>query len=201
MELILVRHGESEGNIKHLVYGHTDHPLTEKGRNQIPQIVEILRNYPLTKIISSPLVRAKAIGEGIGAAFELPLETDDRLKEINFGKYEDISSEKVQDMLGEEYYKLIGFFDDYIIPEGENQKDFLLRVQNFVDELLQKEDGSYVLIAHYGVIKAILNHLMGYTKSQFRTIAIKPGAVVKLSIKKDRVRLDELIQTYDRVKD
>jgi len=201
MELILIRHGESEGNKKHLIYGHTDYPLTEKGRKQIPYIVESLGHYKLTQIISSPLLRAKAIGEGIEAAFAIPLVTDDRLKEIYFGKYEDVESKKVMALLGDTYYQLIGFLDNYQIPEGENQKDFLLRVQAFIDELLLKEDGTYVLTTHFGVIKGILNYLMGYDKKQLRAMAIKPGAVIKLSIKKDRVRLDELIQTYDRVED
>lgn len=199
MELIFVRHGESEGNVLGHVYGHTDYPLTEKGRSQIPYINETLKNYNITKIYSSPLVRASAIGEGISEAFGLELIKDDRLKEINFGVYEDLSREEVMEELGERYYELIGFFDHFDIRGGERQDDFLARVQNFIDELLEKEDGCYVITAHFGVIKAALNHLMGYTKKDLRTMAIKPGAVIKLTIKKDRVRLDELIQTYDRV--
>ncbi len=200
MELIFVRHGESEGNVLGHVYGHTDYPLTKKGRRQIPHINETLKHYNITKIYSSPLVRASAIGEGISEAFDLELIKDDRLKEINFGVYEDLTREEVMEELGERYYELIGFFDHFDTRGGEHQDDFLDRVQNFIDELLQKEDGCYLITAHFGVIKAALNHLMGYTKKDLRTMAIKPGAVIKLTIKKDRVRLDELIQTYDRVK-
>lgn len=199
MELILIRHGESEGNKNGLIYGHTDYPLTEKGRQQIPHIVEALKNNQLTKVISSPLSRASAIGKGVSDAYDVPFTTDDRLKEINFGDYEDLPVKEIRAKLGEGYYELIGFFDNYDIPSGEHQKDFLVRVQGFVDEVLTYETGTYVLTAHFGVIKAILNYLMGYNKKQLRGMAIKPGAVVKLSIKKDRVRLDELIQTFNRV--
>lgn len=199
MELILIRHGESEGNKNQLIYGHTDYPLTEKGRKQIPHIIEALRHVKPTKVISSPLLRASAIGRGVQAAFDVPFETDDRLKEIYFGAYEDMPVQRIKEELGDNYYALIGFFDNYEIPSGENQRDFLGRVQGFIDELLSGEDGTYVITAHFGVIKAILNHLMGYDKTQLRAMAIKPGAVVRLSVKEDRVRLDELIQTFNRV--
>jgi broad specificity phosphatase PhoE len=85
------------------------------------------------------------------------------------------------------------------IPGGEHQDDFLARVSGFVDQLLSGEDGTYVITTHFGVIKGILNHLMGYDKKQLRQLAVKPGAIVKLTIKEDRVRLDELIQTFDKV--
>lgn len=198
MELIFIRHGESEGNVKGHVYGHTDYPLTEKGRQQIPHIVEALKHDPITKIYTSPLLRAKAIAEGISQAYNLELVKDDRLKEINFGAYEDLSREEVMEELGERYYELIGFFDHFQIRDGEDQDDFLARVQNFLDDLLQGQEGCYVITAHFGVIKAALNYLMGYTKKDLRAMAIKPGALVKVTVKKDRVRLDELIQTFHR---
>lgn len=200
MELILIRHGESEGNANGKLYGHTDYPLTQKGRSQIPHIVKALSAYKMDKVISSPLVRAKAIGDGVSEAYGLPIMEDDRLKEIHFGKYEDIPRSEVIDEIGEEgYVRIVSFLDSYEIPEGEHQDAFLARVHHFTDELLASEDGSYVITAHYGVLKAMLNHLLGYTKKQLRGMAIKPGAVVKLTVKKDRVRLDELIQTYDKV--
>lgn len=200
MELILIRHGESVGNVKQVLYGHTDYPLTDKGTSQIPHILETVSNYKPDRVYSSPLRRAFSIGEAVSSAYGLPMETDDRLKEICFGDYEDVPREEVIAQVGEKgYLELISFFDGCAIPGGEHQDDFLMRVQHFIDELLKGEDGTYVITAHFGVLKAILNHLMGFSKKQLRSMAIKPGAVVKLTIKEDRVRLDELVQTYDRV--
>lgn len=198
MELILIRHGESIGNINHLVYGQTDYKMTEKGYSQIPYILKALKPFTITQVYSSPLLRAKHIADAVGEAFEVDVIADDRLMEIDFGIYEDTYNKKLMEELGEQYYELIGFFDHMAIPEGEHQDDFLARVRAFIDELLSGADGTYVIASHFGVIKAILNHLMGYDKLQLRQLAIKPGALVKLSIKKDRVRLDELIQTFDK---
>lgn len=199
MELILIRHGESEGNVKGLVYGHTDYPMTEKGMQQVPKIVEITKRYNINKVYSSPLVRAKVIAQAISQDQNISLTLDDRLKEINFGDYEDMPREKVMEIVGDNYYKVVGFFDHVDIPGGEHQDDFLLRVNSFIDELLAGEDGTYAVTSHFGTIKAILHHLMGYNKVSLRQFAIKPGAIIKLTIKKDRVRMDELIQTFDLI--
>jgi len=197
MELILIRHGESEGNVKGHVYGHTDYPMTKKGMRQVPIIVDMLKRYEIDKVYTSPLIRAKVVAEAIGLDRNISIIIDDRLKEINFGEYEDMPHEKIIELVGDKYYEIIGFFDHVSLPGGEHQDDFLSRVNTFIDELLAGDDGTYVLASHFGVIKAILNHLMGYDKKALRQFAIKPGAIIKLTIKKDRVRMDELIQTYD----
>lgn len=199
MELILIRHGESGGNVKGVVYGHTDYPLTEKGMRQVPIIVEMAKRYEIDGVYSSPLMRAKVIAEAISQECNVPLTLDDRIKELYFGDYEDMSKEKVIELVGDKYYEIIGFFDHVALPGGEHQDDFLLRVKTFLDELLVGEDGTYVITSHFGVIKAILHHLMGYDKKRLRQFAIKPGAIIKLTIKKDRVRMDELIQTFNEV--
>lgn len=196
MELILIRHGESEGNVKEVVYGHTDYPMTAKGMSQVPKILEITKRYKVDGIYSSPLVRANVIADAIGANRQLEVTKDNRLKEIYFGDYEDLKREEVVEIVGDKYYDVIGFFDHVAMPNGEHQDEFLARVQDFINELLAGKDGSYVITSHFGVIKATLNHLMGYDKKMLRQLAIKPGAVIKLSIKKDRVRMDELIQTF-----
>lgn len=199
MELILIRHGESVGNAKGLVYGDTDHPMTDKGLSQIPFILDVLKQYEIDQIYTSPLIRAKVIAESIQKERQVSLVEDERLKEINFGIYENQKRELVMGKLGDSYYQLISFFDSYDIQDGEHQKDFLDRVGGFTHELLSKKTGTYVITAHYGVIKAMLHHLMGFDKNMMRLLLIKPGAVVKLTVKKDRVRLDELIQTYYRL--
>ena len=57
MKIILVRHGESEGNAaKVLAYPHT--PLTEKGRAQAFECAKRLENYKIDKVLSSPFKRA-----------------------------------------------------------------------------------------------------------------------------------------------
>ena len=58
MKIYLIRHGQSEGNVRNLWYGITDLPLTDLGRAQAAQVGEKLRDVPLAAAYISPLSRA-----------------------------------------------------------------------------------------------------------------------------------------------
>lgn len=196
MDLILIRHGESEGNVRQVVYGHTDYPMTERGLSQLPLIAEILAKYPLEKIYTSPLVRAKVLAEEIARWRKLPLQEDERLKEIFFGRYENLDRFKVEEALGEDFYKLIGIVDHYAIPEGEHQDQFLQRIESFLQDLGKQNQACIGVATHFGVIKGVLHLLFGYDKKTLRSFSIKPGGILHLRVKKDKTRLMEIIQTY-----
>ena len=56
--LYLVRHGQSVGNERQLFFGHSDHPLTELGREQAKQAADKLKEVSFTRCVSSDLSRA-----------------------------------------------------------------------------------------------------------------------------------------------
>ena len=93
MKLYIVRHGQCEWNALHKVCGSTDSPLTEKGRAQAAEtaalVAEMTKDQPLDLSIASPLSRALETGRAIQAACGgIPLITDDRIREIDFGDNE-----------------------------------------------------------------------------------------------------------------
>lgn len=195
MNLIFMRHGESEGNLKEVLYGHTDYPLTDRGVKQVTVITKMLAGCQIDGIFTSPLIRAKVLAEALAESRTVPLTVDERLREIHFGVYEDMNRHMAMGRLGDDYYRVLSILDHYDIAGGEHQDLFLGRVDQFLKELLRKENGTYAITAHFGVIKAALHLLMGFDKKMLRQLSIKPGAILKLGIKEDRVRIDELIQT------
>jgi alpha-ribazole phosphatase len=197
MKLVFMRHGESQGNLKEVLYGHTDYPLTDKGVQQVAVIKRMLADCHLDGIFSSPLIRAKVLAEALAENRRVPLTIDERLREIHFGIYEDMNRYHAMESLGDDFYRLLSILDHYDISGGEHQDIFLKRVDLFLKEVLQKEVGTYAIVAHFGVIKAALHLLMGFDTRMLRQLSIKPGAILKLAVKKDRVRIDELIQTID----
>ena len=58
IELILLRHGQSEGNLARIFQGQLDYPLTDKGREQARAARERLGDYTPDLLLSSPLKRA-----------------------------------------------------------------------------------------------------------------------------------------------
>src|SRR4051812_27964306 len=59
LRIYLARHGESAANAAKVLAGHTDVPLTEKGRQQARELAEILRGVQLDAVYSSTLSRSR----------------------------------------------------------------------------------------------------------------------------------------------
>ena len=82
--LILVRHGESTGNAEGRLLGRTDSPLTDRGLTQARSLAEAVAGA--TRLISSPLARARDTAEALGTG--LDLEVDERWIEVDYGEYD-----------------------------------------------------------------------------------------------------------------
>ncbi len=87
MEIYIVRHGTTPWNEKKKLQGSVDKELNEAGRRVARLTGEGVRDIPFDRIYSSPLKRAYETAELIRNGREIPIDTDDRLKEIDFGDY------------------------------------------------------------------------------------------------------------------
>jgi probable phosphoglycerate mutase len=90
MKAFLVRHGESEKNVRKIVNStpHMTLPLTERGREQAAHAANALRGRGAQLIVTSPLPRAKETAQIIAHELGIPLREDARLNEIDNGVYE-----------------------------------------------------------------------------------------------------------------
>lgn len=61
--LYIVRHGQTDWNVRKIIQGHSDIPLNTEGQEQARVLAESLKNVHFDKIISSDLVRAKRTAE------------------------------------------------------------------------------------------------------------------------------------------
>ena len=86
--LYIMRHGLTDWNVRRKLQGRTDIPLNEEGRRMAERAAEEYRDVPLDLCFSSPLIRARETAEIVLRGREIPILTDDRLKEMSFGEYE-----------------------------------------------------------------------------------------------------------------
>jgi len=91
--IYLVRHGQTEFNRERRIQGHVDSPLTELGVRQAHAVGRLLRDLirePMGwRIVSSPLGRAHATAQIVaGKLGGLPVELDERLKEMSWGAHD-----------------------------------------------------------------------------------------------------------------
>lgn len=159
MRLYLVRHGETLLNQKRCYYGVTDVPLSERGIQQAVRLSALFKDVHIDRVISSPLLRAVQTAELILQGSGPLIETDDRLKEQDFGIFEGYTHQELVDRFPEEYKAWNAHFSDYRIETGESFRDVRSRVDGFISDL--PREGTVLLAAHKGTLGHLVASLLG----------------------------------------
>ncbi len=198
MDLYLIRHGQSIGNISGNVYGKTDYPLTEKGIRQAELACKYFEELEVDYVYSSPLVRARVIGEAIAEDHKLEVFIDDRLTEMDFGIYEDVAIEEIRKIKNrDEYIDIISPFSNAYIEAGDNHNDFRERIKSFINSLIQEigdTDKKVVCTCHQGIIRVAMQHLLEFEPKQVMHYKSNPGCIIHFQIKNGYGKLVGIIQ-------
>lgn len=162
MKIYYVRHGQTDLNLaKKMQGGGTEKELNETGVSQAYNTKKELENVKYDLVICSPMKRAKQTAEIINEGRDIPIITDERIRERKLGDYEgrDVTEEMENNIWD---YKL-----NYNIPNGENLHDFENRINEFFDDIKEKyHDKTILIVAHGGIAKVIKSHLYGMPESQ-----------------------------------
>jgi broad specificity phosphatase PhoE len=152
MEILLVRHGETEWSRDRKHTGRTDIPLTETGRREAVMLRDALAGRSFARVLSSPLSRALETCRlaGLGDRVEL---TDD-LCEWDYGEYEGITTAEIREQRPDWYLWRDG------CPGGEAAADVGRRVDRVIASLSEVE-GEAALFAHGHVLRVLTARWLG----------------------------------------
>lgn len=150
MDIIMVRHGESEDNLKR-IFSRDNTRLTEKGRSQIDHSRELLKDFTYEDIYCSPLSRAIESKEVLG----LDGIIEESIREINFGAFTGMTFQEISETYPLEAKKWLEDSINFRVPKGESVLDVYERIKNFLKELIVK-DKNVLLICHDCVIRLAL---------------------------------------------
>ena len=148
-DFYLVRHGESEANVRQVAAGGgLDSPLTETGIGQAKALAAAIHNLPVkpSRIYHSPQIRAKHTAGYINEFLNLDMTEMDNLKEHMFGDWEEISWVELRALAerGENP------------PNGETYQEFAERIGGALHEIFKTPHAAPpMLVAHGGVFKSI----------------------------------------------
>lgn len=172
MKLILIRHGQTQGNILNeqginlftgaLNNKYTD--LTEKGIEAAKKLKDNPIIKEISKVYCSDLKRAVDTAKLAKPGYELNI--DKRLRERSLGDFEGKYPEDLQDKYKEyftdEAYKK--FRRDFIqkAPNGENYTDVIERTKDFLDSLNMDEDITIGIFSHMHCIRCIFYNLLKF---------------------------------------
>lgn len=147
MDIILIRHGESEDNILK-VFSRSETKLTEKGIEQIINTKRRLENYKFSKVFYSPLDRTIETYKHL----QLDGVEESSIQELNFGIFTGMTFSEYTKKYPVESKAWIDDVFNYHIPKGESIILVYNRLIKFLEELI-KEDEDVVLVTHDGIIK------------------------------------------------
>ena len=148
----LVRHGETDWNFYRRLQGSSDIPLNELGRAQAREAAAELAGSSWDLLVSSPLSRASETADIIGARIGLQRSHDHTdLAERHFGEAEGMTD-----------YEAYSRWPSGRYPGMERRSDLIARTRGRLDSIAGEYPGSaVVVVAHGGVIRAILDSIIG----------------------------------------
>jgi probable phosphoglycerate mutase len=157
--VIIVRHGQTQWNLKLIRQGHLDSPLTDRGIAQAKALGKRLAQEGFTALYSSDLGRAVQTAEMIGAVTGHCVVIDERLRERNLGVFQGLGRDEIERRFPEEYRLHRSIGPDYVIPSGESVRQQVERNLLCLAELGEKHVAdTIVVVTHGGVLSGLFRH-------------------------------------------
>lgn len=184
--LYLIRHGETIGNDAKRYKGSTDVPLSWRGIMQIKEVSSfIAEKVKLSAVYCSSLSRAAKSAEIIAEPHCLkPLVIPD-LTERNFGIWEGMTFDEIKELYPSEFEAWAANPLKHSPINGESTSEVYERVTRALDGVLKRHENSnsqedtdnIAIVAHGGVNRIILCHLMGVPLENFFRIEQDNAAI------------------------
>ena len=183
-EIELLRHGEPVGGRRYR--GKLDDVLSEKGWQQMWRAVGERADWD--QIVTSPLQRCHAFAMALGERHGLPVCVDARFTEVGFGSWEGRTRTELEALAPGQVAR---FLQDPVgnrPPGAEGLVDFISRVHTGLVDVLHTYAGKRVLlIAHAGVIRAVITHVLGMQPAVMYRIHVENAGLTRIRTDRDRV--------------
>ncbi len=193
--VIMVRHGQARNNVERKLAGRMDGvPLTPEGVRQAQYAARMLASAGVSAIYSSPIERAAETARMISEECGVPVTIDERLTEIDMGKFTGMTFEEVVSGHDDIFAKFYGG-DVEIAHKGvETFEQVRRRVTGIVSEVLSgggdadggsegavgnndDDNGNAVLVTHMDPIKAMLGEIAGISPERLLHAEIANAAL------------------------
>src|SRR5689334_3403829 len=160
--VLLIRHGQSEGNAERRFGGHTATPLSPRGRRQAQATARALKEEQLSAIYTSDLARAVETAEPLARLTGLPINPTSAFRERSVGVMEGLTFEDAAQQHPEQYAALLQRDFEHVLTGGESYRQLLDRARQKLDDIIEEHRGGRIAVfSHTGTICILALHLMG----------------------------------------
>jgi broad specificity phosphatase PhoE len=182
-----IRHGLPEGGNRIRGNG-VDDPLSTEGWAQMRRTAAAIRGWQ--RLVSSPMRRCVAFAEWLAEQRGLPMTVESRVREVGFGDWEGVDRKTLETERSSEYTAFHRNPAENRPAGAEPLADFGRRVADTFDALLQAHPGEHLLVvAHAGVIRATLGHVLEAPLSSWYRIEVAHAALTRFTLDAQAVRV------------
>lgn len=147
MEVYVVRHGQTDYNVKKLFQGHIDIPLNDIGIQQAKETALNFKDVSIDAILVSPLKRTIQTASYISAVTGVPITIEKRLIERCFGDMEGHSNREDWNIK-----MMLDYEKNYTNENIEPIQELFKRVYSFLDEIMEKYKDKKILLVTHGAV-------------------------------------------------
>lgn len=179
MDLLLVRHGQTDWNPAQRVMGRSDIALNEKGRGQAENLKGWLKDIEIHALYSSPMRRAMETAQIILQDRNgLEIIAEPGVQEIDYGDWVGMTFKEVEEKYNKEYNDYRFRSSKMRVPGGEAVVDVQKRAVAAIERIRKRHEGQRVLvISHADVTKAILVHYLGIPLDLLQKVGCDNGSL------------------------
>ena len=172
--IIFLRHGQAINNTERILAGRTPNvPLTKTGVKQVKSIARYLKPFNISSMYTSPIERAQKTAEIVSAHNSIDYKIDNRLIEIDMGKFTGMPYDEVFANHGNVFFKFYSGETEIAHNGVETFVEVKKRVLGIVDFVVKEHPNqNVVLVTHMDPIKAILSTILD----------LKPQSLIELVI-------------------
>lgn len=188
LEILLIRHGQTDWNRDRRIMGRKPIPLNKTGRAEARALAKALEGVVIDAIYTSPVLRAVETAEHIRKGRRTALRHAHEMAEIDYGHwigktFEEVIPEKAFHVYHKTPRKAQA-------PGGEHMKDVFARTIAFIEKLRRKhKKGRIAVVSHADVIKTVLVHYLGMDYDHLLRLRIDNTSISLLWFYEDRARV------------
>ncbi len=157
-KIIIVRHGETDYNVRSVIQGHLDIPLNKKGMEQAEVAAEVLKKETIDVFFSSDLQRALITAKKTARHHNKEIVVTASLRERSFGKLEGMETKKIIELI-----PTFTMEQNFSIPDNvkmkydiETDSALKTRISEFVKKVRVHNEKTIAIFSHGGLIRNLL---------------------------------------------
>lgn len=159
--IYIIRHGQTDSNVKNTYLGKTDIPLNDEGLKQARTAAERMADIRFDVVYSSPLMRAVQTAQELVRGRNLNIILNSGFEERNYGLFDNLTMEEIAQSYPTQHGAWLADWLNYTVPEGESAARVHKRTHDALKRAINNhKDENIAIVTHLGAARHMIANLL-----------------------------------------